>query len=292
MYTSEKDYGKVRMNSYLPTQRAVKFLNYYQTAGWHECNSVYRQTYDHGISGSLIIFTVKGKGILQLKGDKHTLTAGTVAIVPSDIPVSYYTYPKTKWEFYWINIYGIYVIQIISCILEEHGHVFNTGNIANYIEKVNQLIIMKDENKFCFELDVSQKITGLLHDILQEIYCNSKENSLSENLPLKITDYMEQHYTEPVRLAQLSRSFHFSENQLILIFQAKTGYTPYEYLKRYRLLKACELLQMTNNPIKEISTATGFPNVSNFIFQFKAQYGVTPCNYRKQFSSSKKLTGI
>ena len=286
MYKAEEDYGKVRMNSFLPTQRAVKLLNYFQSAGWHQCNPIYRQSYENGISGSLLIFTVDGKGILKLKDTRYTLTEGTAAIVPKGIPVSYFTHPKSKWEFYWVNMNGAYVDQIVSYILEERGPVFNSGNMVYYIERINQLIVIKDENKIRFELEASQKITELLHEIINEIYFASNEKSLSGNLAVKIAAYMEHHYSEPIRLDQLSRSFHISKNQLIRIFLAEIGYTPYEYLKRYRLLKACELLQLADDTVKEISMSTGFPNSSNFIFQFKAYYGMTPNNYRKLFSSS------
>ena len=288
MYKAEEYYGKVIMNSCLPTQRAMKFLNYFLLAGWHKCNPKYFRSYENGISGSLLIFTVHGKGILQLKGNTYTLNSGSIALVPQDIPVSYYTHPKGEWEFYWVTMQGIYVRQVTSCILEEHGCVFNTGNMIDYINKVKQLIFMNDDNKFRFELEASQIISELLHDIIKDIYYITKDKYHSDNLSAKIANYLEQHYPEPVQLAKLSRMFHISKNQLIRIFQADTGYTPYEYLKMFRLLKACELLQMTNNSIEEIGRLTGFPSTSNFIFQFKKKYGMTPNNYRKLFSSSFK----
>jgi AraC-like DNA-binding protein len=281
MYKADEDYGKVRMNSYVPSQRAVKFLNYFQSAGWHHCNSLYNQSYEIGISGTLLIFTVGGKGILQLKDKTHTLTAGTVAIIPPNTTMSYFTYPRREWEFYWINLYGIYSTEITSYILEENESVFHISNMSECLEKIKQLIYLEDENKFRFEFFVSQKISELLHEIIKWLFLNFDENSPNENLPVKIAAYIEQHYAEPIHIAELCKNFHISQNQFIRIFQAEMGYTPYEYLKKYRLLKACEFLQMTNQPIEKVGMLVGFPNSSNFIFQFKAQYGVTPYVYRK-----------
>lgn len=290
MYKSDEDYGKVRMNSYLPSQRTVKFLNYFQSVGWHHCNSLYNQSYEIGIEGTLIIFTVGGKGILQLKDNTHTLTAGTVAIIPPNMAMSYFTYPKREWEFYWITLSGVYATQIISYILEEQQSVFYISNLTDCLEKVKQLIYLEDENKFRFEFQVSQKISELLHEIIKILFLNFDENSSKDNLAVKIAAYIEKNYSEPIHLAKLCKNFHISQNQFIRIFQAEMGYTPYEYLKKHRLLKACEFLQMTNQPIEEIGKLVGFPNSSNFIFQFKAQYNVTPNTYRKLFHSSKKYT--
>lgn len=284
MYQADEKYGKVRMNSYLPTHRAVKFLNYFRSAGWHNCNSQYRQYYAEGIEGALLFFTVAGKGILYLGEKKYTLTAGTAALIPPHTPMSYFTDAGVDWEFYWINLYGAYAIQTTAYILEERETVFQIGNMAGCIEKINDLLLLNEEDKFRFEWEVSQKISQLLHEIVQGLFFISAETSSSYNLPVRIAAYIEQRYTEPIHMAQLSRSFYLSQNHLIRIFREATGYTPYEYLKRYRLLKACELLQTTDHTVEEIGATVGFPNNSNFIYQFRSQYGVTPCTYRQIFT--------
>ncbi|MPN59965.1 HTH-type transcriptional activator RhaS [bioreactor metagenome] len=145
---------------------------------------------------------------------------------------------------------------------------------------------MKEEHKFRFELGVSQKIAALLQTIAKGLYLLTEENSPDSYL-MKIAAYIEKHYAEPIHIADLSQSFAISQNQLIRTFQAEFGYTPYEYLKKHRLLKACELLQMTEYPVEEIGEMTGFRNSSNFIFQFKRQYHITPKAYRKQYSPFK-----
>ena len=83
-------------------------------------------------------------------------------------------------------------------------------------------------------------------------------------------------------MEELAGRFYLSVNQFIRVFRAETGYTPYEYLKRYRLLKACELLRMTEIPVVEIGRRVGFPNASNFIYQFRRQMGQTPAMFRAQ----------
>jgi len=284
MYIANEKYGKVRMNSYIPTQKAIKFLNYFQTVGWHDCNSIYHQNYQDGIEGSLLIFTVGGNGILHVNKETYPLSEGTVALVPPETPMEYFTLQGSHWEFYWINLYGISALQSVSNILEEHDTVFTMGNRVNYLEKIKYLISLENENKFQYELEVSMKIFELLHEIIKGLFFNSMENSSFTNLPNKMTTYIEQHYSEPIQLSKLCEKYYVSQNQLIRIFKTEMGYTPHEYLKKHRLMKACELLQMTNHSINSIGTQAGFPNNSNFTFQFKSQYGITPRTYRKHFS--------
>jgi len=210
MYKTDEKYGKVRMNSYLPSQRAVRYLNYFHTAGWHRCNDLYHQKYDEGIAGALIIFTVGGKGTLKLGDKMHMPTAGTVAIIPPNNPMEYFTCVGEDWEFYWINVYGTYAIKTLDYILEEHQSVFHVANMMDYLEKVKCLIFLNNENKLNFELEVSQRIAELMHELVNGIFFISNEKLQCDDLPMKIAVYIEQHYAESIHMDKLSESFYIS----------------------------------------------------------------------------------
>ena len=273
------------MNSYIPSAKAIRMLNYFQTVGWHNCNSLYHQVYRKGIEGGFLLFTVGGKGIIRFDNKLHTLSAGMAVLLPPKTPMEYFTSDSSGWEFYWINLYGIYAIQTISYILENHDPIFSINNLTDCLEKIKQLIFLRNENKFQFELEVSQLIYQLLYEIIKGLFFSSKV-SHSDSFLIKVVSYIEKHYNEPINIERLSKKFHISQNHLIRTFKSEIGYTPYEHLKKYRLLKASELLEMTDYSIKEISSLTGFPSYSNFIYQFKTQYGVTPCTYRKLFCAT------
>jgi len=287
MYKANEEYGKVRMNSYIATSKAEKMLNYFKSVGWHECNSLYHQLYKDGISGVFMIFTVGGTGTIRLNEKSYILTAGKGILVPPNTPMEYYTCTGSTWEFYWISMYGLYVLQTTAYILSEQETLFHISNITDCLEIIKHLIYLEDENKFRFELEASQKIYELMQNIIKGLF-HFTNNSLSNDFSAKIVAYIEKHYNDTIHIAGLSKTFHISQNQLIRNFQAEIGYTPYEYLKRFRLLKACELLEMTGYTIKEIGKLTGFQNISNFIFQFKTQYAITPYSYRKLYSPLSK----
>lgn len=60
-----------------------------------------------------------------------------------------------------------------------------------------------------------------------------------------------------------------------------TGYTPNEYIRIVRLKKAAELLSEGTYNVSEISYKVGFDNPFYFSKCFKAQFGVSPSQYRK-----------
>ena len=65
------------------------------------------------------------------------------------------------------------------------------------------------------------------------------------------------------------------------VFKKFTGSSFTDYLTRYRLAKAAELLENTNCYIYEVAGKVGFAEDNkNFYRLFKQTYGLTPSQYR------------
>ena len=94
--------------------------------------------------------------------------------------------------------------------------------------------------------------------------------------------YIQEHYSEPITIAQLAQLCGFSQVHFMNIFKAAIGSTCIEYLVKYRLAHAAMDLQETDHSIMQIALDNGFQNTSYFNRAFKGQYGMTPSAYRKK----------
>ena len=61
-----------------------------------------------------------------------------------------------------------------------------------------------------------------------------------------------------------------------------------EYLQQLRLERASTLLKETEASVISIAQECGFASVSYFNRIFKAAYGITPSEYRKQHSAARE----
>lgn len=146
--------------------------------------------------------------------------------------------------------------------------------------------ILKYRNKEISSCELT--IQGLLFVCWQELYnihlskihASTDDNSLSKNL-LKSMDYMQMHYSEPLTLSLLSKISGYSESYYCHSFHDYTGSTPFEYLNRIRIVKACELLSTTDKKITDIASLAGFNNISYFNRTFTKIMGATPSAYRR-----------
>lgn len=94
--------------------------------------------------------------------------------------------------------------------------------------------------------------------------------------------FIQEHYTEDIRIVHIADSAAISESECLRCFQKLIGTTPNRYLKEYRLSRAEELLSTTELKITEIGERCGFQEMSYFAKAFREQYGVTPSVYRRE----------
>jgi AraC-like DNA-binding protein/mannose-6-phosphate isomerase-like protein (cupin superfamily) len=88
--------------------------------------------------------------------------------------------------------------------------------------------------------------------------------------------YVEQHFREPLTLAQVAAVAHLSPHWFSEQFRRATGDSFQSYLKRRRLQFARALLDSTQLGVTEVAHAAGFNDLSYFGRAYREQYGFSP----------------
>jgi len=83
-----------------------------------------------------------------------------------------------------------------------------------------------------------------------------------------------------VSIADLAQEAGLNRYHFLRTFKRTTGITPHQWLLRPRLRNAAERLATRPDPITEIALDVGFGDLSNFIRSFRAEFGVSPSQYR------------
>lgn len=97
-----------------------------------------------------------------------------------------------------------------------------------------------------------------------------------------LLSYMEQHYTQPLTIGELTKVAHMSQSSLFRTFRQIMGRSPLDYLIHLRIGKAAQLLQRSSLRIREVSDEVGFTDSNYFTRQFRAITGVSPREYRRR----------
>ena len=97
----------------------------------------------------------------------------------------------------------------------------------------------------------------------------------------KILQYVNENYQKDISMADLSGVTGLSVDYMSRRFKAVMHLSPAEYIRRFRIAKAMELLSATDLPVARIAEETGFSDISLFSRVFKNAVGVPPASYRK-----------
>ncbi|MCC8104217.1 MAG: helix-turn-helix transcriptional regulator [Clostridiales bacterium] len=92
--------------------------------------------------------------------------------------------------------------------------------------------------------------------------------------------YIQENYNCKITLDDIAAAGNVSSSTCLVIFKKYLQNTPANYLIRYRLKKAMELLQKSDLSITEIAYETGFRGASYFAETFKKNCGCSPSEYR------------
>jgi two-component system, response regulator YesN len=104
-----------------------------------------------------------------------------------------------------------------------------------------------------------------------------------ENVNIKkILDYINDHYTEPLTLADVAQYFHFNPSYLSSYLSAHNNEGFIEYLNKVRIEEASRLLIQGSVSISEISSMVGYSDHSYFCKVFKKMKGLSPSQFRRK----------
>jgi transcriptional regulator GlxA family with amidase domain len=100
----------------------------------------------------------------------------------------------------------------------------------------------------------------------------------------EIQSFIEQNATEKLVVSSLANQSAMAERTFIRRFKNATGNTPSEYIQRVKVELAKKMLENDKNSVKEICYQTGYEDQSYFRNVFKKYTGLTPIDYKKQFT--------
>lgn len=95
-----------------------------------------------------------------------------------------------------------------------------------------------------------------------------------------VLSFVQENYESDLSLAELAQvagmsTFHFARE-----FKRTTGTTPHQYLLKFRVDRAKELLSDSQLPLVEVGFRSGFSHQSHFSRLFRKLTGTTPQSYR------------
>lgn len=96
----------------------------------------------------------------------------------------------------------------------------------------------------------------------------------------QVAEYVMAHYVHTITLDDIAAHIGMNRSAFCTFFKRNKGMTFSQFVTRYRLETACELLKTSQKQVSEICFAVGFNDLPHFCRVFTATYGVSPTKFR------------
>lgn len=173
----------------------------------------------------------------------------------------------------------------------DHGLAFSLSSIMKVYSTLDT--IADESERFVqflkfmyilYELSVSDEAR-----ILASSSFAHTERSTESRRVQKVKQYINDHYNEPMKLADLADLVGMSPVAFSRFFRQRTGRTLSDYIVDIRLGFAARMLVDSSKNISEICYECGFNNLSNFNRTFKSKRNYTPRDFRAMFKKNKVI---
>ena len=166
------------------------------------------------------------------------------------------------------------------------------GNMQSIEEPLLRMVREYKTQKLFFSEKLSSILSEIIVSIGRRVVLYDSDNGMSAEQGDRIIAYIHEHYAKALDNKRLGQIFGYHPNHLNRIMKRYTGRTLHQYLCRYRIACAVDMLLATTMPIAEIATGVGFYDASHFSNAFKRIMGCAPGELRGGLSPLASAAAI
>lgn len=233
-----------------------------------------------------LFVVTSGTLYIALGQTNYTVRTGEYLLMPPG--ANQHGYRASDCSFYWLHFIPENTSQTSSSkvfftALPEQGELAATERIV---------VLMKQLQDSDRRYGMSSLNNSLTSAVLAEISAqclikNKYTKDSATQLFNDISDYINWHVCENIRVADIADYFGYNGKYLSAMFKKWSGSSIKQYIIQVKMDHAKAELTDTNHSISQIGYSIGYNDPHNFANAFKKATGLTPGDYRKSYSKRR-----
>ncbi len=247
-------------------------------------------------SGTLEYTTPKGKWVFPAGsgGFVNFNVLHTSRVVPSGdstVQLLHLFDPALLSGEHGSRIEGKYVLPLTTAPNAEMIPLYPDDPVQSEILKEIKQAFDLSEQEWGYELKLREALTHIwmkLFELARPAFEQRNASKDSDDKIKMLMVYIHEHYGEPISVERLAQAAHISKRACFRLFQETLHMTPVEYIRSYRLQKACQMLAKSKESVTQIAYSCGLGSSSYFGKTFREIIGCSPTEYRRQWHDHDK----
>lgn len=246
-----------------------------------------------------IILICSGISEYLIHDKKQYIRPGDLIIYNSGVVHDEISGPDIEVGSYCVAVGGLHMpgLRENALIPDDAGYIFPTGDSFDELRTICEMMfrsLAAGETRaeaFCHSLMHALLVKALAVTDGKSAADEGEEVEEPHILGLRIKEYIDKYYMEPITLQSMGEALHISPYYLSHVFKQMSGYSPVQYLLRRRIGEAQTLLITTDLPITRIAEMVGYDTQSYFNLQFTKNVGMPPKKFRQNYIVSAQNSG-
>ncbi len=229
-----------------------------------------------------ILYIAHGVCYLQTENGQTQVGAGGVVLFRPGEMQCYNFLAADQSVSYYIHFTGTGCEQLLDKLGLRALRVFDMGISETYEEIAAKMVreyTMKRPHWESFAAGCLYEMLALI--ARQYALRHDKVSVESESRISAACRKLYENLASPPSIAQLAAESCLSVSRFSHLFSEVVGKSPNEFLLCLRMERACELLESSSLPIREIAQSVGCADQNYFSRLFKERIGCSPSQYRK-----------
>ena len=233
----------------------------------------------------------QGKGSIQIEGETHTLTSGSLFIYGPNTKYKMNTDPKQVLQKYFITFSGSNAKDLLQKHNLKEGSIINTLPHPDLIHLWDKII--EEGNQIPNTQAICQSYLEIfLHKSRNMMQIDKpKDHQFEEYVSLR--SYIEDNHLELTSVNEIAKNTKKTPFHICRLFKKYSKESAYNLLSRLKMNYAADLILSTDMRINEIAFQVKFEDPYHFSRVFKKIYGISPAKLKKHYNEShtSKLKG-
>ena len=243
-----------------------------------------------------ICYIKQGVGTYLIDGNEYSFEAGDIFVIGSnEIHLAY----NDK------DVIMLVVLFMPALLCNGAGYSFEMEYIQTF-QEARRMLFHKIRPSFSHYEAILDSLVEILHENLSrslgyELIIKASILKMAANIKrcfnierksglhnstknydffIPVFEFIKENYAGKIKIDELANLVNMSSSNFNLIFKKSTGSTPTEYINKFRIVKASQMLLETNDKIIDIAEESGFFSLPHFISCFKKYTGKLPKDFR------------
>lgn len=251
------------------------FCGYAKCEAGHSFGPAVRPNY-------IIHYILEGKGYYQVGEQKYHLSKGQGFLIEPETLTFYQADKQEPWSYLWIGFAGNNAENYLRDIGLNHEQLTFQSQQAEELKATIRTMLKYTIPTTSDLYEIQSLLYRFFSILTKDALIDSSQAPSQSNIYIeRAIDYIRNNYFRGIKVQDIADYLCVNRSYLYTLFEKNLNISPKDFLTKFRITRAQELLSYSEIPIESVALSCGYQDTLVFSKAFKRSVNVTPSEYRK-----------